>query len=176
VEVQLKPEEIAAYIGAAAWVPQIVAWIYRAVVKPNLRAIPNLTAEIGFTSLGPVFNVRMAFIVEKRDLIIDGIELVVRHEDGEEKMFRWAGLAETFSEITDSAGNKQIVSKDQTPIAIKAVKESVLDKFVPFKNRVSIWLMVSLLALWFHISIFLNRSHQMDLCLKCWRAKNTLQL
>jgi hypothetical protein len=67
-------------------------------------------------------------------LIIDGIDLVVRHEDGEERMFRWAGLGETFSEITDSAGNKQIVSKDQTPIAIKVVTQSLLDKFVRFQE------------------------------------------
>ncbi|HQU09324.1 MAG TPA: hypothetical protein PLV25_05120, partial [Opitutales bacterium] len=111
MEDQLKPEEIAAYIGAAAWLPQILAWIYRAVVKPKLRVVPNQMAEVGFTSFGPIFNVRIAFFVENRDLIIDGIDLVVRHEGGEERMFRWAGLGETFSEITDAAGNKQIVSK-----------------------------------------------------------------
>jgi hypothetical protein len=51
-----------------------------------------------------------------------------------ERMFRWAGLGETFSEITDSAGNKQIVSKDQTPIAIKVVTQSLLEKFVRFQE------------------------------------------
>ena len=130
----MKPEEIAAYIGAAAWLPQIVTWIYRSVVKPRLRVVPDQMAEVGFTNFGPIFNVRMAFFVEKRDLIIDGIDLVVRHEDGEERMFRWAGLGETFSEITDSAGNKQIISKDQTPIAIKVVTQSLLDKFVRFQE------------------------------------------
>lgn len=130
----MKPEEIAAYLGAAAWLPLILAWIYRAVIKPRLRVVPNQTAEVGFTSFGPIFNVRMAFFVENRDLIIDGIDLVVRHEGGEERLFRWAGLGETFSEITDSAGNRQIVSKDQTPIAIKVVTQSLLEKFVRFQE------------------------------------------
>ena len=130
----MKPEEIVAYIGAAAWLPQILTWIYRAVVKPRLRVVPDLMAEVGFTNFGPIFNIRMAFFVENRDLIIDGIDLVIRHEGGEERMFRWAGLGETFSEITDSAGHKQIVSKDQTPIAIKVVTQSLLEKFVRFQE------------------------------------------
>jgi hypothetical protein len=130
----MKPEEIAAYIGAAAWLPQIATWIYRAAIRPKLRIIPNHFAEVGFTTFGPIFNVRMAFLVEQRDLIIDGLDLVVRHEDGETRMFRWAGLAETFSEITDSAGNRQIVSKDQSPIAIKVVVQALLEKFVRFQE------------------------------------------
>ena len=130
----MKPEEIAAYIGAAAWAPQIVTWIYRALVKARLRIVPDYMGEVGFTNFGPIFNLRMAFFVESRDLIIDGIELTLRHEDGETKSFRWAGLGETFSEITDSSGNRQIVGRDQSPIAIKVVTTSLLEKFVRFQE------------------------------------------
>ena len=91
-------------------------------------------AYVGFTNYGPIFNVRMAFVAENRDLIIDGIDLTLRHADGESHEFRWAGLGETFSEITDSSGNKQIVSKDQTPIAIKVGTDSLLEKFVRFQE------------------------------------------
>lgn len=80
------------------------------------------------------FNVRMAFLVENRDLIVDGLDLSLRHEDGETRSFRWAGLGETFSEITDSSGNRQIVSKDQSPTAIKVVVQSLLEKFVRFQE------------------------------------------
>lgn len=130
----MKPEEIAAYIGAAAWLPQIVTWVYKSIVKTKLRVIPDQWADISFTRLGPIFNVRMAFLVENRDLIIDGMELLLRHQDGETRSFRWAGLAETFSEITDSVGNKQIVGRDQSPIAIKVVTQSLLEKFVRFQE------------------------------------------
>jgi len=109
----LKPEEIAAYIGAAAWAPQIIAWLYKALIRPKLRVVPGQFGEVGFTNYGPIFNVRMAFFVENHDLIIDGIDITLRHTDGESHEFRWAGLGETFSEITDSSGKKQIVSKDQ---------------------------------------------------------------
>ena len=130
----MKPEEIAAYVGAAAWLPQIAAWIYRSIVKPKLRIIPNHVAEVGFTTNGPIFNIRMAFLVENRDLIIDGIDLKIRHEDGESRDFRWAGLGETFSEITDSAGNRQIVSKDQSPIAVKVSVQYLFEKLVRFQE------------------------------------------
>ena len=130
----MKPEEIAAYIGAAAWLPQIGVWIYRGLVKPRLRVVPDQFAQVGFTSYGPIFNLRMAFFVEHRDIIIDGIELAVRHEDGESRTFRWAGLGETFSEITDESGKKQIVSRDQSPIAIKVSIQALLDRFVRFQE------------------------------------------
>lgn len=130
----MKPEEIAAYIGAAAWLPQIATWLYRLFVKPLVRIVPNQYAEIGFTSYGPILNLRMAFSVDNKDIIIDGMELLLRHEDGEVRMLRWAGLGETFSEITDSAGNKQVVSRDQSPIAIKLGVQSLLEKFVRFQE------------------------------------------
>lgn len=128
----MKPEEIAAYIGAAAWLPQIAVWIYRALVKPRLRVVPDQFAEVGFTNYGPIFNVRMAFFVENRDIIIDGVELNIRHQDGESRTFRWAGLGETFSEITDASGKKQIVGRDQSPIAIKVSTQTLPEKFVRF--------------------------------------------
>ncbi len=85
----MKPEEIAAYIGAAAWLPQIAMWLYRSIVRPKLRIVPDQLAEVGFTSLGPIFNVRMAFFVENRDIIIDDVELILRHQDGIIRTFRW---------------------------------------------------------------------------------------
>src|SRR5690349_19424067 len=112
----MKPEEIAAYIGAAAWLPQIATWVYRMVIRPSIRIVPDQYAEVGYTSYGPIFNVRMAFFAEKKDVIVDGIEMIVHHEDGDSCTLRWAGLAETFSEITDAAGNRQIISRDQSPI------------------------------------------------------------
>lgn len=130
----MKPEEIAAYIGAAAWLPQIATWFYQKYVQSSVRILPNQYAEVGFTSLGPIFNLQMAFSVDKKDIIIDGMELVLRHDDGDIRTLRWAGLGETFSEITNSEGKKQIISRDQSPIAIKIGTQSLLEKFVRFQE------------------------------------------
>jgi hypothetical protein len=131
----MKPEELVAYIGAAAWIPQIATWIYRAAVRPKLRIVTEQNAEIGFTGFGPIFNVRMAFFVERRDMIIDGIELTIRHEGGEQRTFHWAGITETFSQISDAFGNRQqTVSRDQTPIAIKVGTQAFLEKMIRFQE------------------------------------------
>lgn len=125
---------LAAYIGAGAWLPQIAAWVYRFFVTPRLSIVPDRYAEVGFTSYGPIFNLRMAFACDRKDAIIDGFELVLRHSDGDTRTFRWAGLSETFSEIRDDAGNRQVVGRDQTPIALKIGTESLVEKFVRFQE------------------------------------------
>lgn len=126
--------ELAAYIGAAAWLPQIATWTYRRFVTPKITIVPDRYAEVGFTSYGPMFNVRMAFASDRMDAIIDGFELVVRHTDGDARTFRWSVLSETFSEISDNAGNRQVVGRDQTPIALKIGTESLVEKIVRFQE------------------------------------------
>ena len=96
--------------------------------------MPDRYAEVGFTSNGPIFNVRMAFASDRKDAIIDGFELVVGHADGDTRTFRWSGLREDFSEIRDDAGNRQVVSRDQNPIALKIGTESLVEKFVRFQE------------------------------------------
>lgn len=130
----MTPAEIAAYIGAAAWLPQIATWIYRYFIQPVVTIIPDKYAEVGFTSLGPIFNVKMVFSSQNKDLIIDGFELLLKHSDGDTHTLRWSGLSETFSEITDTAGNRQVIGRDQTPIALKIGTESLIEKFVRFQD------------------------------------------
>lgn len=131
----MTPADLAAYIGAAAWAPQVAVWIHRLATKPRVRVVPAPFAEISFTSYGPIFNARFACFAERRDVIIDNVELTLTHEDGETRTLQWAGLAETLSEITDAAGRKQIVSRDQTPTAVKIGTEAgLLEKFVRFQE------------------------------------------
>ncbi len=130
----MTPSEITAYIGAAAWLPQIITWLYRFWMRPQVTVIPDKYAEVGFTSLGPIFNLRMVFTCEKKDAVIDGLDLLIRHENGDTRSFRWNGLSETFSEISDNAGNKQVISRNQTPIAIKIGTESIVEKFIRFQE------------------------------------------
>lgn len=126
--------EIAAYAGAGAWVPQIATWIYRAIVRPVLTIVPEETAQIGFTSYGPIFNVQLAIASNRADAIIDGIQLLVSHADGDSRLFRWYGLNETVSEIRDMTGNRQqTLVRDQVPIALKIGTASLIEKFVRFQ-------------------------------------------
>jgi hypothetical protein len=133
-ELPMSAAEIAAYLGAAAWLPQIGRVIYRGFVRPVVTIVPEQYAEIGFTSFGPILNLRMAFSAGRKGAIIDGFDLLLRHVDGETRTLRWSGLTETFSQITDQAGNRQFVTREQSPIALQVGTESLVEKFVRFQE------------------------------------------
>lgn len=126
--------EFAAYIGAAAWIPQIARLIYWKFVRAVVSIVPEQYAEIGFTLYGPILNMRMAFSVDRKSAVIDEFDLVLRHADGETRTLRWSGMSETFSEITDQAGNRQTVSRNSGPVALKLGTESLTEKFVRFQE------------------------------------------
>ena len=67
--------DIIACLGAAAWIPQIITWGYKAITKPVLTITPDRTVSIGHTILGPIFNLRLSINVDKKDTLIDFIEL-----------------------------------------------------------------------------------------------------
>jgi len=84
--------------------------------------------------MGPIFNLSMAFSADRKDAIIDSFKVILRHENGEIRTLNWVGMSEIFSEITDSTGNRQVVSKQHTAIAFKIGTESLLEKFVRFQE------------------------------------------
>jgi hypothetical protein len=130
----LGPAEIAAYIGAAAWAPQIGSWMYGWLVKPRVQILPERMVEVGFTTLGPIFNIRLALSASKKDAIIDHLEVELRHGAGDSHVLSWIGLRETFTEIVDTAGNRQSIEKDQPAIAPKVTTAVLLEKLVRFHD------------------------------------------
>lgn len=131
----MTPSEIAAYIGASAWLPQIGGWIYRLFAKPKVLILTESAAELGFTSYGPIFNLRIAFSASRKDAIIDNLEVVIRHQNGDTHIFRWVGYTEAVSQITDASGVKQHVEKDQSAIALKITTTQLLEKHVKFQDK-----------------------------------------
>ena len=130
----MNPAEIAAYIGAAAWAPQITAWAYRRFAKPRVRLIPQASVELGYTTFGAIFNVRFAMSTKGKDAVVERIGVTIQHEQGERHEFVWMGMRETFSEITDAQGNRQVVERDQPAIAVKLSTAILLEKLVRFQE------------------------------------------
>ena len=127
------PAEIVAYVGAAAWLPQIIALIRRATMKPRVTIVPEKQVEIGYTIYGPIFNLRLAVSAAKKDTIIDHVGASIRYEDGAIHEFAWAGMRETFSEIKDLSGNTQFVERDYSPIALVLSQFGVIERFFRFQ-------------------------------------------
>ena len=128
--------EIAAYIGAAAWLPQIGYLLYRWLRRPVLTIVPELTPEFGFTSHGTICNLRLAFVAEHKDLILDDLALDVVHEDGERRALRWAGAKEDLGETRDAAGVKQgQLTKEHPLTALRvATVGPMIERFVHFQE------------------------------------------
>jgi hypothetical protein len=121
-----------AIIGAAAWVPQIGAWLVRWLTNPKVKLIPGPQPEIGYTALGPILNLTCALSASNKDAVIEGIALEVRHERGQFIRFTWATLNETFSQIRGPEGTAE-VSRNQPAIALKVSTLALVEKLIGFQ-------------------------------------------
>lgn len=130
----LTSTEIAAYVGAAAWLPPVIYFIYRAIIKPRVTIVPEKKVEIGYTTFGPIFNIRLAVSAVKKDTIIDHVGVSIKHKDGSIHQFSWEGMRETFSEIKDTSGNMQFVERDYSPIALVLNKFGIIERLFRFQS------------------------------------------
>lgn len=130
----MSPADIAAYIGAAAWLPQIGTWVYRLAFAPVVSIIPERRVEIGFTGFGPIFNLRLGMTVNRHDIVITGLEATLIHEDGDKHPLVWVGMRENLGEISDPAGNRGAMEKEHPAIAVKLSTTSLVERFVRFQE------------------------------------------
>ncbi len=130
----MTPVEIAAYIGAGAWIPQIINWIYKRMSHPIVKIVADSRVEIGYTSFGPIFNLNLVLSVLKKDILIDKITVKLKHEEGDEHEFIWQGMRETLSELTNLYGEKVFQEKEQPAIAVKLTTSHLVEKFVRFQE------------------------------------------
>ena len=126
--------DIAAWIGAAAWAPQIAGWVYRRFITPRVTIIPDNRVSIGFTNFGAIFNVRVAISADRADAILEQIAVSLVHDAGDHHEFAWVSLRETFSQIVDEQGGKQTVERDQPAIALKVSTALLSEKFILFQE------------------------------------------
>jgi hypothetical protein len=126
--------DIVAYIGAAAWLPQLGAWIYNAVSRPKLKLVSAGKIEIGFSMFGPIANATLAVSTERRDALIERITLDVTHEQGERRHLVWRFLNENQQQIRDPQGNISSQYKNNPAVALKVSTLSLAERTVGFHD------------------------------------------
>ena len=131
----MTPTEIIAYIGAAAWLPHIISWIYKKVAISTIKIIPAREIELGYSSYGSIFNLNLVLSTVKKDILIEKIEVLLKHEDGDQHRFSWQGLRETISELTNTSGERVVQEKDQLAIAVRLTTAALVEKFVRFQEE-----------------------------------------
>jgi hypothetical protein len=128
------PAEVAAYVGAAAWLPQILSLIYKTIVIPKVTIIPEKKVEIGYTAFGPIFNLRLAISAARKEAVIDYVGASIRHKDGSEHKLEWHGMRETFSQIIDPSGKMGFIERDYSPIALVLARFGVIERHFRFQD------------------------------------------
>ena len=126
--------DIAAYIGAAAWAPQILTWIYDAASKPKIRIVSAGTVEVGFSVFGPIINATLAISSDRRDALVEKITLQVTHHQGEKRQLAWRMLSENQQHIRDAQGNISSQYKNTPAVALKISTLALTEKTVGFRD------------------------------------------
>ncbi len=125
-----------AYIGAAAWMPPIVFILYKLLALPKITFYPDRQVQIGYTTIGPIFNLTLALTVQRKDIILKKIGVKLSHQDGSKHNFGWARISETLSEIRNPLDPTPIMSVEKSlpPIIVKISTGNFVQVFIQFQD------------------------------------------
>lgn len=126
--------EFAALVGALAWLPPIVGAFRSWLKRPKLRVFTQPAPEIGFTTKGPILNMRLAFAVTNSDLVISGVRLQVTHESGEQIALAWQGIVQHMGSISYPQVGAAPFERESGVLALKVAQSSVEERFIRFQN------------------------------------------
>ena len=118
-----------AILGALAWLPHLISMIKSYFTRPEVRIITQKTAEIGFTTYGPIFNMRVAFSVKNHDVVVSNFRIKVTHESGEEKLYEWQGLKQQVMKMHTNEGSIPY-EKENSVLAIKLNQKEVEERII----------------------------------------------
>lgn len=126
----MSSSDVVAYIGAAAWLPQILLLIYKAVTRPCLVVMLGRHLQVGLSSLGPLIAIPMSFGAEHKDVVFNSIRVRVSHEGGDSHTFEWYSLGEFMGQISGRQGGPYTFNRDLLPIALKVGVAGLVEKNV----------------------------------------------
>lgn len=118
-----------AILGALAWMPHLISMIKSYFTRPEVRIITQKIAEIGFTTYGPIFNMRIAFSVKNHDVVVSNFRIKVTHESGEEKLYEWQGLKQQVMKMHTNEGSIPY-EKENSVLAIKLNQREVEERII----------------------------------------------
>ena len=126
--------DLAAVVGALAWIPPIFIAVRSWITKPKIRVITQPTPEIGFTTFGPILNLRIALTVTHRDIVVTGVQLQVTHESGESTSFSWRGIVQRMGTLTYPQVGAVPFEKELNVLAMKVSLKDVEERFIRFQS------------------------------------------
>ena len=126
--------ELAALVGALAWAPPIFTAVRSWLTKPALRVITQPSPEVGYTTFGPILNLRLALTVKHRDIVITGVKLRLTHESGEETVFSWRGITQRLGQFNAPQVGTVPFEKELNVLAMKVSEKDIEERFIRFQS------------------------------------------
>ena len=126
--------DLAAVIGALAWIPPIFVGVRSWVTRPSIRVITQPAPEVGYTALGPIINLRIALTVTHKDIVVTSISLRVTHESGTESLFAWRGIVQRMGTINYPQIGAIPFEKESSVLALKVSLKDIEERFIRFQN------------------------------------------
>ncbi len=123
-----------AILGALAWTPYLISMIRNWLTKPEIRVITPRYVTVGFTTLGSIFNLHLAFSVKNKDIVISSIKIKLRHETGGEKNFEWQGIQQQVMKMKIPNGSVLPYEKDQSVLAMTLNQKDIEERFIQFQE------------------------------------------
>jgi len=130
----MSPADVAGWIGAAAWLPQIGNWIYSAWATPRLRIVPSATVSLTYARLGPTVQLTASLSTHRRDALIERMELDISHELGEQRHLTWVSVSEFGQRVTAPTGEVMNFGREEPATAIKITTEALTSRRVVLQD------------------------------------------
>jgi hypothetical protein len=127
--------DVAAIVGAAAWIPIIVQLIFKALKKPKLEIISAPNILLGYTSLGPFLQLTASISSRNRDVIVINMAVrVIHNQSKEERLLTWTSVTEDFFNLLATTDESLRMNKTQSVLAIKAITETLTERHIAFTD------------------------------------------
>lgn len=97
----MKVTDALAIIGSLAWVYPLIQWINEKLMRTELEIITHKELEIGYSTFGPILNLKMAFSASKDDAFVKEVAIELVHESNQIEKYKWDWFEEIIMEVHD---------------------------------------------------------------------------
>jgi hypothetical protein len=126
--------DVIAVLGALAWTPHAIILVRSWINKPEIRVITSKSVQLGYTTLGTVLNLHIAFSTRNKDIVITAIRIILKHDSGEAKQFEWQGVQQEVMKMTAPDGSILPYQKENSVLAIKLTEKDIEERFILFQQ------------------------------------------
>lgn len=127
--------EIAAVVGAFAWLPIVAQLLYWWLVKPKVDLVVGGQAEVGYSIFGAIVNIQCAIRSSRKRCLVTDVDLTLRHANGRQLRFAWGDVVETLSDARSTAGDIAFTNRTLQAVALQILPDELVPRWIRHRDR-----------------------------------------